>query len=264
MQIHELPDVTAIGSGGYFATDNGSQTTKIDYDALAKAIIEQYSASTLAGSAQSVKSALDGLVQKSLPTEIAPRITIASGDDLNAYTSPGIYRCATASIAASLSNCPISNVGFNLDVVQLYNVAFAYQRITTSTVTTGTAGVEVYERFINVRDTLYGTWKKLPTRAEVDALTTNIGNFTCIREVVSDASTKTYTLTHSHMYLVTMARGSNADDSTAGLYVVTAYNGAGLCKTISASSLATVSVDKTTLTITTTLSGVLISIMQIA
>ena len=176
MQIHELPDVTAIGSGGYFATDNGSQTTKIDYDALAKAIIEQYSASTLAGSAQSVKAALDGLAQKSLPTEIAPRTTIASGDDLNAYTSPGIYRCATASIAASLSNCPISNVGFNLDVAQLYNVAFAYQRITTSTGTTGTAGVEVYERFINVRDSIYGTWKKLPTRAEVNALSSNLGD----------------------------------------------------------------------------------------
>jgi hypothetical protein len=171
MQIHELPDVTAIGSGGYFATDNGSQTTKIDYDALAKAIIEQYSASTLAGSAQSVKAALDGLMQKSLPTEIAPRTTIASGDDLNAYTSPGIYRCATASIAASLSNCPISSVGFNLDVVQLYNVAFAYQRITASTGTTAAAVVEVYERFINVRDSMYGTWKKVPTRAEVDALT---------------------------------------------------------------------------------------------
>ena len=64
MQIHELPDVTAIGSGGYFATDDGSQTTKIDYDALAKAIIEQYSASTLAGSAQSVKAALDGINNK--------------------------------------------------------------------------------------------------------------------------------------------------------------------------------------------------------
>lgn len=171
MQIHELPEITTIASGGYLATDNGTQTTKIDYDKLAKAIIEQYSGSTLAGSAQSVKAALDGLMQKSLPTEIAPRTAIASGDDLNTYTTAGIYRCATAAIAASLSNCPISNVGFNLDVVQLYNVAFAYQRITASAGTTATAVVEVYERFINVRDSMYGTWKKVPTRAEVDALT---------------------------------------------------------------------------------------------
>lgn len=34
---------------------------KIDYNALAKAIVEQYSASKLCGSAQSVKSAIDGL-----------------------------------------------------------------------------------------------------------------------------------------------------------------------------------------------------------
>ena len=171
MQIHELPTISGSPSGGYFATDNGTQTTKIDYTALAQAIIEQYNASTLAGSAQSVKAALDGLVQKSLPTEIAPRTTIASNDDLNTYTTAGIYKCASATIAASLSNCPVSNVGFNLDVVQLYNTAFAYQRITASTGTGATAAVEAYERFINVRDSMYGTWKKLPTRAEVDALT---------------------------------------------------------------------------------------------
>jgi len=170
MQIHELPTISGSPSGGYFATDNGTQTTKIDYTALAQAIIEQYNASTLAGSAQSVKAALDGLVQKSLPTEIAPRTTIASNDDLNTYTTAGIYRCATATIAASLSNCPISNVGFNLDVVQLYNVAFAYQRITASSGTTSSAVVEVYERFINVRDSMYGTWKKVPTRAEIDGI----------------------------------------------------------------------------------------------
>lgn len=264
MQIHELPTISGSPSGGYFVTDNGTQTTKIDYTALAQAIIEQYNASTLAGTAQSVKAALDGLMQKSLPTEIAPRTTIASGDDLNAYISPGIYKCATASIAASLSNCPISNVGFNLDVVQLYNVAFAYQKITASTGTTAAAVVEVYERFINVRDSMYGTWKKVPTREEVDALSTSLGNFTCTREVISGASTQTYTLTHSHMYLVTVARGSNASAETAGIYIVTAYNGSGLCKTISASSAATVSVNKTTLTITTTMTSMLVSIMQIA
>lgn len=171
MEIHSLQELDqALQNGMVLAIDDGTVTSKVDVTTIEKHAIESYAGSTLAGSAQSVKAALDRLVQKSLPTEIAPRTTIASGDDLNSYTSPGIYRCATASIAASLSNCPISNVGFNLDVAQLYNVAFAYQRITTSTGATGTAGVEVYERFINVRDSLYGTWKKVPTRAEVDEL----------------------------------------------------------------------------------------------
>lgn len=94
MQIHELPDVTAIGSGGYFATDNGSQTTKIDYDALAKAIIEQYSASTLAGSAQSVKAALDGVKTDLNVVYGANSIkTLAAADDLLTL-DVGMYRVA--------------------------------------------------------------------------------------------------------------------------------------------------------------------------
>lgn len=237
MQIHELPDVTAIGSGGYFATDNGSQTTKIDYDALAKAIIEQYSASTLAGSAQSVKAALDGLMQKSLPTEIAPRTTIASGDDLNAYTSPGIYRCATASIAASLSNCPISNVGFNLDVAQLYNVAFAYQRITASTGATSSAVVEVYERFINVRDSMYGTWKKVPTRAEVDALSSNMASITFTRMIATTSGT-TATLPSNYRGILKTV-DSSAD--RCGLYIVrTASNGNVNCTPVREATALTI------------------------
>lgn len=92
MQIHELPDVTAIGSGGYFATDNGSQTTKIDYNALAQAIIEQYASSTLAGTAQSVKSALDG-IKTGLDVVYGanPIKTLAATDDLLTL-DVGMYR----------------------------------------------------------------------------------------------------------------------------------------------------------------------------
>lgn len=42
--------------------------------------------------------------------------TIASGDDLNDYYTPGTYRAATAAIAGSLLNCPTSS-GFRLEVV---------------------------------------------------------------------------------------------------------------------------------------------------
>ena len=103
----------------------------------------------------------------------------------------------------------------------------------------------------------------MPTRDEVDALISKVENFKATREVINNPSTQTYTLTHSHMYLVTVARGAASDENTAGMYIVTAYNAAGLCKTISASSIVSVSIDKTTLTITTTATGVLVSIMQI-
>lgn len=54
----------SMSSSDKFVTDNGTTVTKIDYNALAKAIIEQYTGSTLAGSAQSVKAALDALNSK--------------------------------------------------------------------------------------------------------------------------------------------------------------------------------------------------------
>lgn len=95
MQIHELPTISgSIGSGGYFATDNGSQTTKIDYNALAKAIIEQYNTSTLGGTAQSVKTALDGIkTDLNVVYGANPIKTLAATDDLLTL-DVGMYRVA--------------------------------------------------------------------------------------------------------------------------------------------------------------------------
>lgn len=61
-EIHELTSYSGTPSTGtYLVVDDGATTTKIDYNALAKAILENYASSTLAGSAQSVQSALNAL-----------------------------------------------------------------------------------------------------------------------------------------------------------------------------------------------------------
>lgn len=63
MQIHELNQLSGTpGDTSAFAIDNGTTTERIDYVALAKAIIEEYTGSTLAGSARSVKSAFAALL----------------------------------------------------------------------------------------------------------------------------------------------------------------------------------------------------------
>lgn len=65
MRIFNLTKKTGnLTSNDFFGVDNGSTVNKIDYNALAKAIIEQYTGSSLAGSAQSVKAALDSLNSK--------------------------------------------------------------------------------------------------------------------------------------------------------------------------------------------------------
>jgi len=65
MQIHELPTISGNpASGNYLPVDTGTNTVKIDYTALAKAIIEQYAGSSLFGSAQSVKDAFSAVSTK--------------------------------------------------------------------------------------------------------------------------------------------------------------------------------------------------------
>ena len=167
MQIHELPEITSISSGGYFATDNGTQTTKIDYEKLAKAIIENYASSTLAGSAQSVKAALDGLGDGSTLLSYADATAIASSADLDSYTSAGMFYTESNSIAASLSHSPVS-VAFRMTVENTDGG-------------TGSAAAGRIQRLypwntLDVWQRRYGAssgwtaWEKLPTRAEVDAL----------------------------------------------------------------------------------------------
>lgn len=199
MQIHELPDVTAIGSGGYFATDNGSQTTKIDYDALAKAIIEQYSASTLAGSAQSVKAALDGLDGNKLDLKAGTAIT--NGTNVNTLQTPGTYFCASASTAASLSNIPTqaTSVGWRLDVARNgYNT----DNYLTQTITGVSSGVSFeYVRGMSTKGT-WGGWLKAPTRAEVDALNSNLAGLKIIPKTLTAGGSVTFTSTTVAHYVV--------------------------------------------------------------
>lgn len=53
-----------LTGNAYMVFDNGTKVEKVDYAELAKQIITEYNTQTLAGSAQSVKSALDALNSK--------------------------------------------------------------------------------------------------------------------------------------------------------------------------------------------------------
>lgn len=103
MRIFNLTKKTGnLSSNDFFGVDNGSTVNKIDYNALAKTIIEQYTGSSLAGSAQSVKAALDALNSKW-------HKNINADQDLNNLTDIGLYDCQTGAIAQTLSNCPASS-----------------------------------------------------------------------------------------------------------------------------------------------------------
>ena len=63
-QIHELPDAEAPGAGSCFAVDDGLRTGKVDYQTLAKALLEMYASTSFGGDRQTVKDAVDALFEK--------------------------------------------------------------------------------------------------------------------------------------------------------------------------------------------------------
>ena len=48
---------------------------------------------------------------------LAQAVEIPSNSDLNDFTSPGVYYCASGTVAATLVNTPINNAGFVLEVI---------------------------------------------------------------------------------------------------------------------------------------------------
>ena len=65
MRISNLSNKSGNPSASdYLVLDDGTTVTKIDYNKLAKAIIENYAGSNIAGSTQTLKAALDSLNSK--------------------------------------------------------------------------------------------------------------------------------------------------------------------------------------------------------
>lgn len=79
-----LTAASSIASGDFLRmVTSAGAARKIDYSKLAKAIVEEYNGSTIAGSAQTLKAALDSLNSKLLSD--------ASLDSLSEMTTVGIY-----------------------------------------------------------------------------------------------------------------------------------------------------------------------------
>ena len=98
-----LTAASSIASGDFLRmVTSAGAARKIDYSKLAKAIVEEYNGSTIAGSAQTLKAALDSLNSK---TSID---TIDSGD-LNGMMSEGVYFLSGS--ASNFTNCPAAATG---------------------------------------------------------------------------------------------------------------------------------------------------------
>lgn len=136
---------------------------KIDYNKLAKAIIEQYTGSTIGGVAQSVKAALDTVsnatIVKNMPSSM----------DFNNYTETSVWRCDL--LETNVTNGP--SVGTYVSgflFVYKYDPRYLMQRFCFS----GTGS----SKYDWIRFNWIGTWSdwvKQPTRDELNVVSVNTG-----------------------------------------------------------------------------------------
>lgn len=85
------------------------------------------------GSADSLAAAMRAMIADAVPDIVAAAVSavyqygdaaqIQSGDDLNDYNTPGAFPCVSGAVAGSLSNCPVSAVGFRLEVRRIAGVS---------------------------------------------------------------------------------------------------------------------------------------------
>lgn len=104
MQIHELP-VGSPASGVQFAGDTGSQTQKIDYDALADAILNKLTTKTfdIKSESQTIIAALNALGDASKQDVANNLVTTAAGLVLDARQGKALDDKITT-LNSSISN----------------------------------------------------------------------------------------------------------------------------------------------------------------
>lgn len=82
---------------------------------------------------------------------IVEAVQIAQGDDLDDYTTEGRYFSANTTVTASLSNCPITNTGFEL-IVKKVSTASYYEQILTVN------GVSANEQYHRIKTNAWSRW----------------------------------------------------------------------------------------------------------
>ena len=91
---------------------------------------------------------------------------IQSGDDMNDYIAPGVYRCATTAIASTLSNITsYTSAGFRLIVTATSSTKGCLQHVIFNTKT----APRVYWRVLS-SDSVWGEWYRVATDVEITDL----------------------------------------------------------------------------------------------
>lgn len=174
VNINTKPTVTTIDNNDQiFISDDGVALKKINYTDLAKAIIEQYNASQLAGSAQSVKSALDVLNSNmnNFPYS-GKRLHYYGSENVTISEIPYEWALAKGSDSPDGANfwyfhTFVYSVDSSGYITNGRQIAYGYQQ---------SKKYDIYDRCCT--GGTWSDWVKRPTRNEINALNSKIDSQT--------------------------------------------------------------------------------------
>ena len=116
----DLPSASGVSGTDYMReVTSGGLSYKALVADVAKYIVENYAGSSLAGSAQSVKSAIDAVNSNTFALVRSSMTSIPNSADLDSYTTAGNYYVQNATTAASLSHTPYTAGLFRLIVSEI-------------------------------------------------------------------------------------------------------------------------------------------------
>lgn len=131
-----LTAASSIASGDFLRmVTSAGASRKIDYSKLAKAIVEEYNGSTIAGSAQTLKAALDSLNSKT-PASL-DAIESGSANDF-------VTECRAVVNFVKVSDGPRSDGWYFLEVK---NYSWGAGAISVQQIASQTGGANIYIRF---------------------------------------------------------------------------------------------------------------------
>lgn len=224
MQIHELPSATP-GSGQYLAVDDGAATYKIDYDALAAAIIAQAGLGTAAGKAvaNNLTTDIDGYVLdarqgKALQDELDALGDAADADVANNVTTAESGYVLDARQGKALNEA-IAAVSDALNTLS-GNIGAAASKNVANNLTTTNSGYVLDARQGNA---LGGRLSS--AEDDIDNIESALGFFSLVNKNAPSNSTTNITVPNSCRCL---AISIGAAASVMGVYLISATTGGSL------------------------------------
>ena len=158
-KIHALTASTGAwaASTDKLLTDRNGTLSRIDYSVLAKAIVEEYAGSSVAGANQAIKTALDSLNSNTLPYTT---MILLLDRDLNTWLLSGKYIQVGTNNCTPENHYPVSKIG----ILEVMSYPTDTERI-IQRYTTFDGEVYIRKREYNK---VWGDWVAQPTRAEMD------------------------------------------------------------------------------------------------